>query len=94
MAGRELLAPLPSLRASFGKMVIRKVDRLSCVRFGSARCSVPVRLIGTQVRLRADDGRMLAIMTGAGEVVAEHTLVAPGGAVGLCGRPCRRLGGG
>jgi len=59
MAGRELLAPLPSLRASFGKMVIRKVDRLSCVRFGSARCSVPVRLIGTQVRLRADDGRML-----------------------------------
>jgi transposase len=75
---RELLAPLPSLRASFGKTVTRKVDRLSCVRFGSARYSVPMRLIGAQVRLRAGDGRMLAIMTAAGEVVAEHMLVAPG----------------
>src|ERR1022692_919772 len=28
---RELLAPLPSLRASIGKFVTRKVDRLSCV---------------------------------------------------------------
>jgi transposase len=75
---RELLAPLPSLRASIGKMATRKVDRLSCVRFASARYSVPVRLIGTQVRLRTDDGRLLVIMTGTGEVVAEHTLVAPG----------------
>jgi transposase len=75
---RELLAPLPSLRASIGKMTTRKVDRLSCVRFASARYSVPVRLIGTQVRLRTDDGRLLAIMTMTGEVVAEHTLVAPG----------------
>jgi len=75
---RELLAPLPSLRASIGKMTTRKVDRLSCVRFGSARYSVPARLIGTEVRLRADDGRLLVIMTGTGEVVAEHTLVAPG----------------
>ena len=75
---RELLAPLPSLRASIGKMATRKVDRLSCVRFGSARYSVPVRLIGTGVRLRTDDGRLLVIMTGTGEVVAEHTLVAPG----------------
>jgi len=75
---RELLTPLPSLRASFGKTVTRKVDRLSCVRFGSARYSVPARLIGAEVRLRADDGRMLAIMTAGGEVVAEHMLVAPG----------------
>ena len=75
---RELLGPLPSLRASIGKMTTRKVDRLSCVRFGSARYSVPVRLIGTEVRLRTDDGRLLVIMTGTGEVVAEHTLVAPG----------------
>src|SRR5437868_2510804 len=29
---RELLAPLPSLRASIGRLVTRKVDRLSCVR--------------------------------------------------------------
>jgi hypothetical protein len=39
---RELLAPSPSLRASIGSVVTRKVDRLSCVRFGSARYSVPV----------------------------------------------------
>jgi Integrase core domain len=75
---RELLAGLPSLRASIGRQVLRKVDRLSCVRFGSARYSVPTRLIGTEVKLRTDDGRLLVIMTGGGEVVAEHTLVAPG----------------
>jgi transposase len=75
---RELLAPLPSLRASIGRRVMRKVDRLSCVRFGSARYSVPVRLIGQSVGLRTDDGRLLAIMTAAGQVVAEHILVAPG----------------
>jgi transposase len=75
---RELLAPLPSLRASIGRMVTRKVDRLSCVRFGSARYSVPVSLIGSQVQLRTDDGRLLVVVTATGEVVAEHTLVAPG----------------
>jgi transposase len=75
---RELLGPLPSLRAATGRLVMRKVDRLSCVRFGSARYSVPVRLIGEQVGLRTDDGRLLVIMTAAGQVVAEHILVAPG----------------
>ena len=75
---RELLGPLPSLRASTGRLVTRKVDRLSCVRFGSARYSVPARLIGEQVGLRTDDGRLLVIVTGTGEVAAEHTLVAPG----------------
>ncbi|MGH3190903.1 MAG: IS21 family transposase, partial [Streptosporangiaceae bacterium] len=77
---RELLAPLPSLRAGIGRQVTRKVDRLSCVRFASARYSVPVRLIGESVRLRTDDGRLLVIMTAAGQVVAGHVLVAPGGA--------------
>jgi len=43
---RELLAPLPSLRAGIGRMGTRKVDRLACVRFGSERYSVPVRFIG------------------------------------------------
>src|SRR6202034_2913821 len=75
---RELLGPLPSLRASIGRQVTRKVDRLSCVRFASARYSVPVRLIGETVRLHTDDGRLLVIMTGTGQVVAEHVLVAPG----------------
>jgi hypothetical protein len=74
---RELLAPLPSLRASIGRQMIRKVDRLSCVRFASARYSVPVALIGATVRLRLDDG-LLAIMTDTGQIVAEHFLVAPG----------------
>ena len=77
---RELLGPLPSLRASIGRQVTRKVDRLSCVRFASARYSVPVRLIGETVKLRTDDGRLLVIMTGTGQVVAEHFLVPPGGA--------------
>jgi transposase len=75
---RELLASLPSLRASTGRHVIRKAGRLSCVRFASARYSVPVRLIGTQVGVRAGNGRLLAVVTATGEVVAEHTLVAPG----------------
>jgi hypothetical protein len=77
---RELLAPLPSLRASIGRSVTRKVDRLACVRFGSARYSVPVRLIGQQVRLQVGADRTLSIMAGSGEgdMVAEHLLVAPG----------------
>jgi glycine/D-amino acid oxidase-like deaminating enzyme len=75
---RELLAVLPALRASVGRLVMRKVDRLSCVRFGSARYSVPMRLIGESVGVRPDDGRLLVVVTGTGEVVAEHTLVAPG----------------
>ena len=36
-AERELLRPLPSLRPEFGvQPVSRKVDKLSCIRFGSA----------------------------------------------------------
>jgi hypothetical protein len=46
--------------------------------FGSARYSVPTRFIGAQVGLRTDDGRLLVVVTGSGEVVAEHGLVAPG----------------
>jgi len=50
-------------------MVTRKVDRCPCVRFGSARYSVPVALIGSQVQLRTDDGRLLAVVSATGEVV-------------------------
>jgi transposase len=75
---RELLGPLPSLRMSTATIVTRKVDRLSCVRFGSARYSVPTRLIGHTVGLRSGDGRLLVIEPGTGEVVADHPLVAPG----------------
>jgi len=75
---RELLAPLPSLRPGTGRTVTRKVDRLSCVRSGSARYSVPIALIGTQVQLHASHGRVLVVVAGTGEVVAGHALVAPG----------------
>jgi hypothetical protein len=77
---RELMSGLPSLRPAIGRSLTRKVDRLSCVRFASARYSVPVRLVGTQVKLRTDDGRLLVIMTPDGTVVAEHFLVPPGDA--------------
>jgi len=73
---RDLLAPLPSLRAQIGKLVVRKVDRLSCVRFGSARYSVPIRHIGKQVEVRVVDGHLQVVLLGA--VIADHLLVAPG----------------
>lgn len=50
---------------------------MSCVGFASAPCSVPTRLIGTSVGLRTNDGRLLIVVTGTGEAVAEHILVAP-----------------
>ena len=71
-----LLAPLPSLRPRIGRVTVRKVDRLSCVRIGSARYSVPVQLIGAVVEVLAHDGRV-KILDG-GEIVADHALVAPG----------------
>jgi transposase len=77
-AERELLGPLPSLRLRLGRVTTRKVDRLSCVRFGSARYSVPTRLIGHTVQLRTTGGRLLVVETPTGEVVADHALVAPG----------------
>lgn len=41
-----LLAQLPSMRLQVGPAPItRKVDKLSCIRFGSARYSVPNRFI-------------------------------------------------
>jgi transposase len=73
---RELLAPLPTLRPRIGRVTLRKVDRLSCVRIGSARYSVPVRLIGHTVEVIALDGRVKVL--DADEIVADHTLVAPG----------------
>jgi transposase len=72
----EVMGTLPSLRASIGKLVVRKVDRLSCVRFGSARYSVPTVHIGRQVELVAQDAKVLVIFLG--EIIATHDLVAPG----------------
>jgi hypothetical protein len=67
---------LPSLRAQIGKLTVRKVDRLSCIRFGSARYSVPTRHIGRQVEVRVVDGVVQVVLLGA--VIAEHAVVSPG----------------
>jgi transposase len=76
---RELLAGLPSLRPEIGaRPASRKVDKLSCVRFGSARYSVPARLIGRTVLLRVADGQVQVLEPFTGEIAAEHALVAPG----------------
>ncbi|MDQ3306199.1 MAG: IS21 family transposase [Actinomycetota bacterium] len=72
----ELLSPLPSLRARTGKLVVRKVDRLSCVRFGSARYSVPTRHVSRQVEVRVCDGVVQVVFLG--EVIASHSVVSPG----------------
>ncbi len=75
---RGLLAELPSLRAEFGaKPTTRKVDKLSCIRFGSARYSVPNRLIGRTVTVLVEN-RVLRVIEPVTEVFAEHDLVAPG----------------
>ncbi|NKZ07304.1 IS21 family transposase [Actinomadura latina] len=81
---RELLSALPSLRPAIGAApVTRKVDRLSCVRFGSARYSVPTRLIGARVAVAESGGRLLITDTATGALVADHALVAPGEAAVL-----------
>ena len=72
----KLLGPLPSLRPSIGKRVTRKVDKLSCIRFGSARYSVPMTLIGRVVEVEVADGRIRIVHLGT--AMAEHALVAPG----------------
>ncbi len=56
----------------------RKVDRLSCVRFGSARYSVPTGLIGRRVEVADSGGRLRVTDTATGEVLAEHVAVALG----------------
>jgi Mu transposase-like protein len=76
---RDLLGPLPSLRPQIGvKPISRTVDKLSCVRFGSARYSVPNRLIGTTVLITVSGNAVQVVEPFIGEIVAEHPLVAPG----------------
>ena len=81
---RELLAPLPSLRASIGQ-AWSPARSTGCPACGSARPATrcPARLIGTAGRSSAPTtGGCWSIMTATGEVVAEHALVAPGRGVG------------
>jgi len=76
-----LLAPLPSLAPAGvfgGRRELRKVDKLSCVRFGSARYSVPNRHVGASVEVVAASTGVTILAPGTGEVLAEHPLMAPG----------------
>lgn len=76
-----LLAALPSLLPSGlfgGRRELRKVDKLSCVRFGSARYSVPNRMLGAHVEVLAGSSGVTILVAGTGEMLAEHPLMAPG----------------
>jgi len=77
IAEQEHLRPLPELRAALFAGLARKVDRLSCVRLGSARYSVPHALVGAQVLVAPEEGEI--VIRHQGHEVARHTLVAPGG---------------
>ena len=77
VAERKVLRGLPGLRPPLRAGERRRVDKMSTVRFGSARYSVPRELVGTDVTVVAADGRV-NIADRAGEIVAEHRLVAPG----------------
>jgi hypothetical protein len=72
----ELLGRLPQLRANTGKVIYRTVDKLSCVRFTSARYSVPTQNIGKVVQLRVADGHLTVSLLGV--TLAEHVVVIPG----------------
>ena len=76
VAERAVMAPLPSLRPRIGRPTVRTVDRLSCVRLGSARYSVPTRLVGRRVEVAVVDGQLLVAYEG--DLVAVHAVVAPG----------------
>jgi hypothetical protein len=78
---RGLLARLPSLQPAVvfgGRRELRKVDKLSCVRFGSARYSVPNRMLGQRVEVLAGSSGVTILVPATGEVLAEHPLMAPG----------------
>jgi hypothetical protein len=78
---RSLLASLSSLSLRIGPAaVLRKVDRLSCVRFGSARYSVPIRLIGTSVQVVPEQDRLVVVDPATGVLHAEHAHPSTGGA--------------
>lgn len=73
---RDVLRTLPSLRLEGRRGVGRKVDKLSTVRMGSARYSVPHQLVGKQVDVSTCDD--LIDVWHDGQRVASHRLVPPG----------------
>ena len=86
---RELLSPLPSLRPSIGPPpVTRKVDKLSTIRLGSARYSVPSVLRGATVAV-VTDGPHVSIFDPATGQVRPAPARRPGGGLDPR-RPLRR----
>ncbi len=76
---RTVLTGLPSLRPTIGSgSVRRKIDALSCIRYGSARYSVPQRLVGATVAVVVDHGALIILEPATGVIVAEHELIGPG----------------
>jgi transposase len=73
---RKVLRALPSLRPPLRRGEVRKVDKLSTVRIGSARYSVPRELIGKSVEVIATGSEVS--IEHHGELVARHQLIAPG----------------
>lgn len=78
VAEKELLRPLPSLRPALRAGELRKVDKLSTIRFGSARYSVPKYLVRAQVEVSAEEGWI--VIRYQGEEVDRHAVVPPGSA--------------
>ena len=74
---RDLLRVLPSLRPRIGHVEIRKVDKLSTVRVGSARYSTPHVHVGRHVEVVVFD-RQVRIYADDGELIAEHPQLNPG----------------
>jgi Integrase core domain len=79
---RELLAGLPSLRAATGRLAIRKVDRLSCVRFAS----------GPLLGARRPDRRRGAAAHRRRAAAGHHDLGRAGRRRALPGRARRGIG--
>jgi hypothetical protein len=76
---RSAFGPLPSLGLRIGPApVLRTVDKLSCIRLGSARYSVPTAFIGSRVEVDCAGGRVRVIDPASGQVVADHAVVPPG----------------
>ena len=73
---RRVMRALPSLRPPLRRGEVRKVDRLSTVRFGSARYSVPSELIGERVEITP--GAREVVIYRHDQEVCRHPLVAPG----------------
>lgn len=73
---RPLLRPLPALRATPRRGVVRKVDRLGMVRFGSGRYAVSQELVGKLVEVGTAAGAV--VVRFQDREVARHTTVAPG----------------